>query len=101
VGGPYGVGKRISIRHTRNLLNAVLDGKLDNVEFYTDPVFGFLVPKTCPDVPEDVMYPARSWHKETEYWKRYKQLATRFIDNMKKFEADTPREVVGAGPKIG
>jgi phosphoenolpyruvate carboxykinase (ATP) len=100
VGGPYGIGKRISIRHTRNLLNAVLDGKLEDVEYYTDPVFGFRVPKTCPEVPEDVMYPARSWAKEDEYWKRYKQLASRFIDNMKKFEVDTPREVIQAGPKI-
>jgi phosphoenolpyruvate carboxykinase (ATP) len=100
VGGPYGVGKRISIRHTRNLLNAVLNGALEKVEYYTDPVFNFQVPKICPDVPEDVMYPSRSWQKETEYWKKYKQLASRFIDNMKKFEADTPKEVLAAGPKI-
>jgi phosphoenolpyruvate carboxykinase (ATP) len=100
VGGHYGVGKRISIRHTRNLLNATLEGALEGVEYYTDPVFGFEVPKTCPEVPEDVMYPARSWQKEADYWKRYKQLASRFIDNMKKFEADTPKEVVEAGPKI-
>jgi len=100
VGGPYGVGKRISIRHTRNLLNAALEGKLDDVEYYTDPVFGFQVPKTCPDVPEDVMYPERSWQNKEEYWRRYRQLASRFIDNMKKFEAETPREVIEAGPKI-
>jgi phosphoenolpyruvate carboxykinase (ATP) len=100
VGGPYGVGKRISINHTRNLLTAVLNGALDQVEFYPDPVFGFEVPKTCPDVPEDVMFPSRSWQKETEYWKKYKELASRFIDNMKKFEMDTPRDVIAAGPKI-
>ncbi|MBN2387705.1 MAG: phosphoenolpyruvate carboxykinase (ATP) [Anaerolineales bacterium] len=100
VGGPYGIGKRISIRHTRNLLDAVLEGTLEKVEYYTDPVFGFEVPKSCPEVPEDVLYPARSWAKEDEYWKRYKQLASRFIDNMKKFEAETPKEVVSAGPKI-
>jgi len=100
VGGPYGVGKRISIRHTRNLLNAALEGKLDDVEYYTDPVFGFQVPKTCPDVPEDVMYPERAWQNKEEYWRRYRQLASRFIDNMKKFEAETPREVIEAGPKI-
>jgi ATP-dependent phosphoenolpyruvate carboxykinase len=46
------------------------------------------------------MYPARSWQKETEYWKKYKQLAARFIDNMKKFEGDIPKEVSAAGPKI-
>ena len=100
VGGPYGIGKRISIRHTRNLLNAVLNNSLIDVEFYTDPVFGFEVPKTCPDVPEDVLYPARSWHKEEEYWKKYRQLASRFISNMKKFEEDTPQTVIAAGPKI-
>jgi len=100
VGGPYGVGKRISIKHTRNLLTAVLEGKLSNVEYYTDPVFGFEVPKNCPNVPDEVMYPSRSWQKESEYWKKYKQLASRFISNMKKFEADTPKKVIMAGPKI-
>lgn len=100
VGGPYGVGKRISIHYTRNLLNAALEGLLDNVEYYTDPVFGFQVPKTCPGVPEDVLYPERAWQNKDEYWKRYRQLAARFIDNMKKFEADTPPEVIAAGPKL-
>ncbi len=100
VGGPYGIGKRISIRHTRNLLNAVLNGALESVEYYSDPVFGFRVPKTCPEVPEDVLYPSRSWQKETEYWKKYKQLASRFIDNMKKYEVDTPKEVIAVGPKL-
>ena len=100
VGGPYGTGKRISIRHTRNLLNAVLNDSLTSVEYYIDPVFGFEVPKTCPDVPEDVLYPARSWHKEEEYWKKYKQLASRFISNMKKFEEDTSKAVIAAGPKV-
>jgi phosphoenolpyruvate carboxykinase (ATP) len=100
VGGPYGVGKRISIRHTRNLLNAILDGKLNDVEYYEDPIFGFQVPKSCPDVPEDVLYPARAWQSQDEYWKRYRQLASRFIDNFKKFEADCPPEVRVAGPKI-
>ncbi|MGD0611675.1 MAG: phosphoenolpyruvate carboxykinase (ATP) [Anaerolineales bacterium] len=100
VGGPYGVGKRISIRHTRNLLNAVLDGALDQVEYYQDPVFGYTVPKTCPEVPEEILYPARAWHRESDYWRKYKQLAARFVDNMKKFEEDTPQEVIAAGPKI-
>ena len=100
VGGPYGTGKRISIRHTRNLLNAVLDGALDSVEYYRDPVFGFEVPKTCPEVPEDVLYPARAWHREADYWKKYKQLAARFIDNMNKSEQGTPPEVIAAGPRL-
>ena len=100
VGGPYGIGKRISIKYTRNLLNAVLNDKLKDVDYYTDPVFGFQVPTNCPDVPEDVLYPSRSWQKEDDYWKKYKQLASRFISNMKRFEIDTPREVIEAGPKV-
>jgi phosphoenolpyruvate carboxykinase (ATP) len=98
VGGPYGVGKRISIRHTRHLLNAVLSGALENKDFYIDPVFRFKVPKTCPDVPDDVMFPSRSWQDESEYWNKYRQLASRFIDNMKKYEFETSKEVIEAGP---
>jgi phosphoenolpyruvate carboxykinase (ATP) len=101
IGGSYGIGKRISIRHTRNLLNAALSGALLDVEYYTDPVFGFLVPKTCPDVPDDVLYPARAWTDQEEYWRKYRALAARFIDNFKKFEADVTDEVRAVGPKIG
>jgi phosphoenolpyruvate carboxykinase (ATP) len=100
VGGPYGVGKRISIRYTRNLLNAALTGKLNEVEYYQDPVFGFEVPKTCPDVPPEVLEPWSSWPSRKEYDKRYKDLAQRFIENFAKFEEGTPREVVEAGPKV-
>lgn len=100
VGGPYGIGKRISIRHTRNLLNAALTGKLTDVAYYTDPVFGFLVPKSCPDVPTEVLEPWSSWSSRGEYDKRYKDLAQRFIENFRKFEDGTPREVIEAGPKL-
>jgi phosphoenolpyruvate carboxykinase (ATP) len=99
VGGKYGVGKRISIKHTRNLLNAALDSKLKNVEYYKDPVFGFQVPKTCPEVPEDVLYPSRAWTDKTAYDSAYRDLAARFIENFKKFEAGCPPEVCAAGPK--
>lgn len=100
VGGPYGVGKRISIKYTRAMLNAALDGKLNNVEYTTDPVFGFKVPKTCPDVPDDVLNPASSWPSTKDYMKKYRSLASRFINNFKKFEDRTPREVTESGPKI-
>ncbi len=100
VGGAYGVGKRISIKHTRALLNAVLNGDLLDVEYYEDPVFGFQVPKTCPGVPEGVLYPAKSWASEAEYHRKYAQLAARFIDNFKKFAPDCPPEVLTGGPRI-
>lgn len=100
VGGPYGIGKRISIRHTRNLLNAALNGKLDNVKYKTDPVFGFEVPTECPDVPSEVLDPSSSWGDKKEYDRRYKDLAMRFMQNFAKFDDQTPREVIEAGPKI-
>jgi phosphoenolpyruvate carboxykinase (ATP) len=100
VGGAFGVGKRISIRYTRAILNAALSGKLDKVEFKTDPIFGFQVPATCPDVPAEVLDPASAWPSKDEYWKKYKQLASRFIENFKKFEEGCPPEVIAAGPKI-
>jgi phosphoenolpyruvate carboxykinase (ATP) len=100
VGGPYGVGKRISIQHTRNLLTAALNGDLLDVEYYQDPIFGFHVPTSCPEVPEDVLYPGKSWPSKAEYDQKYEQLAARFIDNFKKFAPDCPPEVTAAGPKI-
>lgn len=100
VGGPYGVGKRISISHTRALLNAALDGSLGEAEFVEDPVFGFQVPRTCPGVPDEVLRPASSWGSEEEYKAKYRQLAARFIDNFRKFAPECPPEVVEAGPDI-
>jgi len=100
VGGPYGIGKRISIRHTRALLNAALAGELADVKYYQDPIFGFEVPYTCPGIPDDVLEPWSSWSSRAEYDKKYKQLAQRFIENFAKFRQGMPREVVEAGPRI-
>jgi phosphoenolpyruvate carboxykinase (ATP) len=100
VGGPYGVGKRISIRYTRALLNAALNGNLANVKYKTDPIFGFEVPVTCPNVPDEVLNPSSSWGDAKEYDRRYKDLAMRFKQNFGKFETQTPQEVIDAGPKV-
>jgi phosphoenolpyruvate carboxykinase (ATP) len=100
VGGPYGIGKRISIKYTRALLSAALNGKLENVKYKKDPVFGFEVPMQCPDVPDEVLDPARSWADKKEYDKRYRDLAARFIENFKKFETQSNKEIVDAGPHI-
>src|SRR5687767_4835883 len=100
VGGPYGIGKRISIKHTRILLSAALTGELTNVEYYQDPVFGFEVPRTCPGIPDSVLEPWSSWSSRAEYDKKYKQLAQRFIENFAKFSKDMPKEVIEAGPRV-
>jgi len=101
VGGPYGVGKRISIGHTRAMLTAALNGDLLDVEYYTEPVFGFQVPKSCPNIPDDVFDPAKSWPSKEAYNDKYRQLAARFVENFKKFADDSPPEVCDAGPDVG
>ncbi len=100
IGGAFGVGKRISIGYTRTLLNAALDGSLLKSKFVTDPVFGFQVPTSCEGVPSNVLDPAGSWPSVDEYMKKYKQLASRFVENFRKFEPNCPPEIVVAGPKV-
>jgi len=100
VGGPYGVGKRISISYTRALLNAALTGELLEVEFAIDPIFGYQVPTSCPEVPDDVLNPASSWPSQEAYMQKYREMAARFVDNFKKFEEGTPEEVRKAGPNL-
>jgi phosphoenolpyruvate carboxykinase (ATP) len=99
VGGKFGVGKRISIRHTRNMLNAVLDGELDNVKYRKDKVFNFDIPKKCPNVPDDVLDPSNAWGNKNEYWMKYDALASRYIENFKVFIEGCPEDIVNAGPK--
>ena len=100
VGGPYGIGKRISIRFTRELLNAALSGELLEVAYYKDPIFGFEVPTRCGDIPEDVLRPSASWPSKEQYMQKYRQLAARFLENFKKFQDEASEEVINAGPRL-
>jgi phosphoenolpyruvate carboxykinase (ATP) len=98
-GGPFGVGKRISIHYTRALLNAALSGALLKVEYHKDPIFGFDVPRTCPGVPSEILDPASTWPSREDYFKKYDALAARFIENFKLMMAECPEHIVEAGPK--
>jgi phosphoenolpyruvate carboxykinase (ATP) len=98
-GGAFGVGRRISIGYTRKLLNAALSGSLLEVEYRTDPVFGFEVPKTCAGVPDDVLDPAKSWPDSREYFRKYDALAARFIENFKIMCGGNPTDLAQHGPK--
>ncbi len=98
-GGPFGVGKRISIHHTRQLLNAALEGQLKDVSYRKDRLFGFEVPTACPNVPTELLDPSNSWGNKDEYWKKYDSLAARFIENFKLFASGCAEEVLSAGPK--
>lgn len=100
VGGPYGTGKRISIKYTRALLNAALDGKLDNVKFVKDDVFGFEIPTECEGVPTDILQPANTWTNKDEYYKKYRELAAAFVKNFDKFKDGCSAEILSAAPKV-
>jgi phosphoenolpyruvate carboxykinase (ATP) len=98
IGGPYGVGKRISIKYTRALLNAALNGNLLNVQYKTDPVFGFTVPTSCDGVPANILNPGESWSNADVYMQKYRELASRFTENFKRYEEGCPAEIMNAGP---
>jgi phosphoenolpyruvate carboxykinase (ATP) len=82
-GGPFGVGKRISIRHTRALLNAALDGKLATCPTGTDPVFGFEVPDELRGRPGGDPRPGQHVAQPRGVLPKYDALAARFIENFK------------------
>jgi len=97
-GGPYGVGKRVSIRHSRAMVTAALTGALDIVKYRHDDLFNLDVPTECPGVPSDVLDPKLTWHDKDAYDLSAKKLAQMFVDNFKKFKSVDPA-IVNAGPK--
>ncbi|GAB4297295.1 MAG: phosphoenolpyruvate carboxykinase (ATP) [Ignavibacteriaceae bacterium] len=98
-GGPYGEGSRMKIQFTRAMLNAALTGKLDNVEYDTDPFFNLSVPKSCPDVPAEVLNPRNTWKDKSRYDEQAKKLANMFSENFEQFKEQTTKEIKEAGPK--
>jgi len=98
-GGPYGVGHRMPIKHTRAMLNAVLEGKLDNVEYVKDPIFQVEVPTECPGVPSEVLIPKNTWQDKEAFEKKAKELAGRFKENFEQYKDYVSKEVELSGPQ--
>ena len=96
-GGPYGVGKRMSLPYTRAMVNALVEGKLADVEFEIEPAFGLSIPRSCPGVPSELLNPRHSWKDKAAYDKMAADLSARFAKNFEQFDA--PPEVKAAGPK--
>jgi phosphoenolpyruvate carboxykinase (ATP) len=84
-GGPFGVGRRMELGHTRALLKAVLTGQLDGVPFVPDPVFGLAVPTRCPGVPEKVLQPRDAWADPAAYDQQAMKLLTMFQAEVRKY----------------
>jgi len=95
-GGKFGVGKPMSLKVTRALVNAALNGQLDNVEFATEPAFGLNIPVTCPEVPAEILNPRNAWADKEAYDQTAAELAARFEKNFEQFDAS--EEIRNAGP---
>lgn len=85
-GGPYGVGHRMKISHTRAMLRAALNGSLDAVTYEKDAFFGLDIPTSCPDVPAEVLNPRNTWSDKAAYDKQAAHLVQLFEENYKQFE---------------
>jgi phosphoenolpyruvate carboxykinase (ATP) len=98
-GGPYGVGHRIRIPHTRAMLNAALDGLLDDVEYREDPVFALQVPVAIQGVPDEILIPRNTWKDEAAFDVQAKRLAAMFQENFAKYAAGMSQAVGESGPR--
>ncbi len=100
-GGPYGVGKRMSIKDTRACINAILDGSINESEFDVTRTFSLHVPKTLGDINPDVLNPRNAWENKEEFDKKRDELARMFIENFKKYQTeDSEFDFSAAGPQL-
>lgn len=97
-GGPYGVGSRMSLKHTRAIIDAIHDGSLDKSDCRTDPIFQFEVPMNCGDLPTDILWPRDAWPNSELYDSSAQRLADLFRENFRKFESGASETICQAGP---
>ncbi|MFT4414907.1 phosphoenolpyruvate carboxykinase (ATP) [Fredinandcohnia humi] len=99
-GGEYGVGNRMKLTYTRAMVQAALEGELNNVETVKNDIFGLEIPIHVAGVPDDVLQPAKTWVDQSAYYVKAKELALKFKENFKKF-SDVPKEIeLLGGPRI-
>ena len=99
-GGKYGEGRRMPIKATRRLLAAVLDGALRNVDFRTDPYFGFSVPTSVQGVEPHLLNPFKTWKNKAEFDKTARDLVGMFQKNFAKYESHVTPDIKAAAPEV-
>ncbi len=99
-GGPYGVGHRMNITHTRNMARAAINGDLDNVETVIDPIFQVAVPVSVPGVPDEVLFPRNTWADQDAYDEAARRIAAMFHENFAKYADGVSEGVRNAGPIV-
>ncbi len=99
-GGPYGIGHRMEIKYTKRLVNAALNGELNDVPMVEDPVFGLQVPTSCDGVPQEVLIPRNTWSDKEAYDAKAKHLAQQFVKNFAEYNNFVSDEIKNAAPKV-
>tara|TARA_R110002073_G_scaffold313380_2_gene485278 strand:+ start:44996 stop:46597 length:1602 start_codon:yes stop_codon:yes gene_type:complete len=102
-GGPYGVGHRMALKHTRAMITAAMDGSLEEANkdnYHVHSVFGLHQPRTCPNVPTEALSPRKSWNNDKGYYETAQKLADSFKENFKKFEDYASEEILSGGPLV-
>jgi len=99
-GGPYGIGSRMSLKYTRAMITAAMNGELNDVAYNAHPVFGVLVPQSCPNVPAEILNPRDTWSDKDAYDKKANELAQLFIKNFAKYADQANEEIRSAAPKV-
>uniref|UniRef100_A0A060TBI2 Phosphoenolpyruvate carboxykinase (ATP) n=1 Tax=Blastobotrys adeninivorans TaxID=409370 RepID=A0A060TBI2_BLAAD len=94
-------GKRIPLKYTRAMLDAVHSGELSKVEYENYPVFNLQVPKSCPNVPAPVLNPTKAWEgPASEFEAEVKKLGGLFAQNFENYKSEALPEVIAAGPQV-
>ena len=95
-GGAPPAAKRMKIAYTRAMVNAAIEGRLNDIETTTEPFFGLAIPQSCPGVPDDVLDPRKAWSDPAAYDKQANKLAGLFAENFKQYEAAASPDVLAA-----
>lgn len=98
-GGAYGTGHRMSLKHTRSMITAAMNGELNKVEYTAHNVFGVLVPQSVPNVPSEILNPRDTWADKEAYDKKAAELAGLFVKNFEKYADQANEEILAAAPK--
>lgn len=99
-GGSYGVGERMSLKYTRAMITAAITGKLDSVEFQTQPTFELAIPTSCEGVPSEILNPKDTWSDKAAFDETVNNLANKFVKNFEQYQSETSEAILSAAPKV-
>lgn len=99
-GGSYGVGSRIKLAYTRALITAALEGQLNGVEYGETPYFKLRFPKSCPNVPAEILEPRNTWADKEAFSDTASKLAAQFVKNFEQYASGVTKDILDAAPRL-